>query len=82
MLTPTERRTLTRTVVKSMRAHQVWMTPELRDRPDALRERDEALHQARKALVALINDHTEEVKARLRARPQEGDRDDHRAASA
>ena len=49
--------------------HQVWMTPELRDRPDALRERDEALHTARKALAELIADHTEEVKARLRQPP-------------
>lgn len=69
MMTPTQRRTLTRTVVKAMRMHQVWMTPELRDRPDALRERDEALHTARKALAELIADHTEEVKARLRQPP-------------
>lgn len=69
MLTPTKRRELSRTIIKAMRVHQVWMTPELRDRPDALRERNEALITAKRALVELMADHNSEVRVRLNIEP-------------
>lgn len=64
-LTPTERRDLNRTIIKAMRMHAVWSGNELRDRPEALRERNEALLTAKRALVRLMADHNEEVRVVL-----------------
>lgn len=69
MLTPTKRRALNRAVIKAMRMHAVWSSNELRDRPDALRERNEALLTAKRTLVELMADHNDEVRVRLNIKP-------------
>lgn len=69
MMTPTQRRALNRTVIKAMRLHAVWSSNELRDRPDALRERNEALLTAKRALVELMADHNDEVRIVLNIKP-------------
>jgi hypothetical protein len=69
MLSPTKRRELNRTVIRAMRMHAVWSGNELRDRPDALRERNEALLTAKRALVELMADHNDEVRVVLNLKP-------------
>jgi hypothetical protein len=83
MMTATQRRTLYRELIRELRLYQVWSGAELRDRAEALRERNDALITARRKLDALIEDHTEELRARRRAvHHREEDKDHDRAASA
>lgn len=65
MKTATQRRQLARDLIKALRLYQVWSGAELRDRPDALRERNDALITARRTLDVLMADHNEEVAQRL-----------------
>lgn len=65
MLSVTERRNLSRRVKAAIRDFELWNAASLRERPEALMERDVALNKARRLLAALIADHTEEVKLRL-----------------
>jgi hypothetical protein len=70
MLSTTARRALERKVIKAMRIYAVWSSAELRDRPEALRERNEALIIARRTLDELLADHHDEIAARLRSVPK------------
>ena len=48
----------------------MWDGPELRDRPDALRERNEALGQIRRELAKLETDHHSDLVAAMETRTQ------------
>ena len=69
-MTYTERRKLTRELIRQIRLFQVWDGPELRDRPDALRERNEALGQIRRELAKLEADHHSDLVAAMQTRTQ------------
>jgi hypothetical protein len=70
MMTATQRRALYRKLIRTLRLYQVWSGAELRDRPDALRERNEALIMSRRILDELLADHQEEVRKRLKIVPK------------
>lgn len=65
MLTVSERRVLSRKIKHAVRDFETWSAANLRERPDALMERDQALGRARRLLNELIADHAAEVKIRL-----------------
>jgi t-SNARE complex subunit (syntaxin) len=95
MLSVTERRNLTRKVKAAIRDYETWSSATLRERPEALMERDQALIRAHRLLKELTQDHAQEVRIRLDSvaratarlqrqadrQREEGERVDH-AASA
>ena len=65
MMTVTRRIRLAREIKTAIGHFQMWLDPAFRNRPEALEKRNEALIIAQRRLTELMDDHTEQVKARL-----------------